>query len=290
MSALLRLVDDGDLFSTGLLVLILIFFGSKVVDGSYRLAAAGKKIAVLAFLAYVAYAVIDREPVFAGDWLARVMHGLVAAGLTLGISWITLPFISFLQDRLIRRPVTSVRKWHESRRTRRHQRQASLEAERVAALQQAEELRTAPDRMEAEEQARERAEAARREREQAQLRREDARAACVLLYGLHKPDIGRRYPRSSLDEFMNLYMQDDRPPQQVEERARQLQGIIREHLERVRPTPKFTSIEDIARWFLEQKQTIEALDLEDRDRRVHLALLRERYSELTTEKMEKLGT
>lgn len=118
-------------------------------------------------------------------------------------------------------------------------------------------------------------------------RREDARSRCEALYHRHAPEIGARFTRYSFDDYARKYMGDGRDPDEVEERAAQLQAIILDHLERVRPAPTFRSLGDIAAWFEEQKRQLAALP-DDRLRETMLARLKARYTELTTEFLEGL--
>ncbi len=120
-----------------------------------------------------------------------------------------------------------------------------------------------------------------------QKRRENARARCEVTYHLHAPEIGKRFTRPMFDDYMRKYMGDGRDPDEVEERAAQLEALLQEHVERVRPAPKFRSLEDIARWFEEQKRQLAGLP-DDRVRQTLLAKLKARYTELTTAFLEEM--
>jgi hypothetical protein len=176
-----------------------------------------------------------------------------------------------------------------AREARDERRRQAEEAEQVR-LQREEYDRAAPERERAQAEAQRRAESEAHEKASAQIRREDARLVCELLYNLHAPDIGGRLRKAALDDFIKRHMGDERTPEYVEQRSQQLKGIIQQHLDRVRPSPKFTSIEEVARWFREQKQSIEALDVDDRVKKVHLAELSERYAEMTSRLMEEAHT
>jgi hypothetical protein len=120
-----------------------------------------------------------------------------------------------------------------------------------------------------------------------QKRRESARSRCEVLYHLHAPEIGKRFTRQMLDDYLRKYMGNDRDPEEVEEWAAQLEALLLGHVERVKPTPKFRSLEDIARWFEEQKRQLHSLP-DDRLRQTLLAKLKARYTELTTEFLEEM--
>jgi hypothetical protein len=113
-----------------------------------------------------------------------------------------------------------------------------------------------------------------------QQRREAARAACEDLYLLHAPEIGERLSREVLADYVRRHMGDDRPAETVEARARQLQEIIRRHLERVEPPPKRMTIAELAEWFLREKRQIDAAPLSPEDREAILAQLEARYAKL----------
>lgn len=121
----------------------------------------------------------------------------------------------------------------------------------------------------------------------ARQRREAARSRCKIFFTLHAPEIGSRFTRAMYDDYARRFLGDDRPPEDVEERAAQLEAVLLQHLEKVQPAPKFRGLEDIARWFEEQKRQIDALP-DDRMRQTLLATLKARYAELTTRFLEEM--
>src|SRR5207302_387592 len=96
-----------------------------------------------------------------------------------------------------------------------------------------------------------------------QQRRIEARAQCELLYSLHAGDIADRYPKPRLNSFMQTYMNDSQPADVVERRGKELRGIIEQHLIAARPPTKCHTIQELADWFLAEKQRIASLPLED---------------------------
>jgi hypothetical protein len=123
--------------------------------------------------------------------------------------------------------------------------------------------------------------------EEASRRRENARARCEMFFTLHAPEIGKRFPKTMFDDHLRRYLGDDRSPDDVEARAEQFLDLLRQQLEKVQPSPKFKTLEDIARWFEEQKRQLDALP-EGRERRALLAMLKERYTELTTQFLQEM--
>jgi hypothetical protein len=122
----------------------------------------------------------------------------------------------------------------------------------------------------------------------AQKRRADARAACELLYHRHAHVLGNRFPKASLDDFLTKYMGDNHSPEEVEVRGRQLQDIIREHAHGIEPPKTPYTIESLAEWYKKQKEVVEKLAVDDRQKQAQLAQLNARYAELMQSLMETL--
>jgi len=155
-------------------------------------------------------------------------------------------------------------------------RNARLREQKRQRREQREYERTAPLR-----------EQARKAAEEQKRRGAEAVTGCQLLYSLHAPEIGVRFPKQAFDEWIKR-MSDDQDPILVERKAEQLRRIIEHHCEQVKPTPKFSNIQELAHWFQEQKADIETLPLDERTKRAHLANLTEKYAELTTKLLENL--
>jgi hypothetical protein len=143
--------------------------------------------------------------------------------------------------------------------------------------------------------AHERRERDRENREQAERaraggtrRRSDARARCELAYSLHAKDIADRFPRSMFDAFLQTYMSDTDEPEDVERRGRELEKMIDEHRKSVKPEKRPRTIQDLAEWYLREKQRIDALPLDEELKQEHMAALDMRYAELTQEMLQSL--
>lgn len=122
----------------------------------------------------------------------------------------------------------------------------------------------------------------------AQKKREDARAACELLYHSHAHVLKRRLPKETFLDFVRRYMGDDHSAEYVEERGRQLQELILLHVHRIEPPAKPYTIQSLTDWYRETKQIIENLPVEDRTKQAQLALLNTRFAELSQALMETL--
>ena len=284
MITVLDHLESGDLCSAVLLAALLSFVGQKMVEARPSLRLWGIRLAAVAFISYSFYRFLRAKSPDVNDLLAIAAHGLLVGGLTLGAAWIALAVLAVLYDYLAAPFWASVGNWATTRRRNAAERKVRLEKEARLRREQEEYARSAPER----ERARREADTKAKDEAVSQQRRHEARAACELLYCLHAPEIGPRFSRQMFDDFVARHLGDSHPPDEVERRARQLQDILRQHLEKVEPSPKRRSIEDRTAWYQETKQTIEALPIEDRAKRVQIAELNVRYMELMKEHLEGL--
>jgi hypothetical protein len=119
-------------------------------------------------------------------------------------------------------------------------------------------------------------------------RRVEARARCELLYNRHAPEIARRFPRKSMERFIQTYMSDADPAEHVEQRGRELENIIEQHRNCVKPEKRPRTIQDLAEWYLGEKNRIDALPLDEELKQEHAAALDMRYAELTQELLQRI--
>jgi hypothetical protein len=117
--------------------------------------------------------------------------------------------------------------------------------------------------------------------EKDQRRREQARLTCELEYSRFCPEIQQRMSRAELNAYLERYMNDKVPADEVERRSMQLLALIQ------RDEQSMDSIEDLAHWYIQQKAKINSLSLDDKLKNYHLAELNERYSQLSEELMRK---
>jgi hypothetical protein len=121
-----------------------------------------------------------------------------------------------------------------------------------------------------------------------QRRRVEARASCELAYSLHASDIKKHFSRSMFDAFLQTYMNDADHPDDVERRGRELQQIIDQHRQKVKPEKHTRTIQDLAEWYLREKARIDALPLDEELKQEHAAALDMRYAELTQELLQRI--
>ena len=84
----------------------------------------------------------------------------------------------------------------------------------------------------------------------------------------------------TFDAFIAKYMGDDRPSDEVEERARQLNDTLRKHRESLSPARRFNSLAQLTTWFQEQQQQIRLAKLDSALEEVLLINLETQYDEL----------
>lgn len=277
-------LNDGIDGSTWMLFIVLFVLGVKLVESDGRLQVWGKRCAGGAFFLFIFVQVIEQNPGTAGGWLRIVVRSLIFSGIVLGATWTVLPAAVFTYEHTFGALFRSLDEAAAASRKRADERKRMKEQK----LRDEEWERTRPER---ERQAMEAAlqeEARAKLRAAAQKRREDARAACELVYSVVEPEIGKRFSRNDFAQFVAKYMSDNFPPETVEERAEQLKGIIRQHENRSDSPPRERSVQDLATWFEEQKAIIESMP-ESRERATLLIQLRERYSELTSRLLSELS-
>lgn len=119
-------------------------------------------------------------------------------------------------------------------------------------------------------------------------RRVEARARCELLYNRHAPEIARRFPRKSMERFIQTYMSDADPAEHVEQRGRELENIIEQHRNCVKPDKQPRTIQDLAEWYVRERNLIDTLPLDDALKQEHAAALDMRYAELTQELLQRI--
>ena len=119
-------------------------------------------------------------------------------------------------------------------------------------------------------------------------RRVEARAACELAYSLHGSEIGKHFPKSMFDAFLQTYMSDADRADDVERRGKELQRIIDQHRQKVKPEKRPRTIQELAEWYVREKSRIDALPLDEELKQEHAAALDMRYAELTQDLLQRL--
>ena len=254
MTSLLHILDQGDGCALFTVVVVLLLVGSRLSDPSQQRWGAG--LGVTAFLAYGAHAWGAFGT--AEALLDVTLRALAAGGLTMGLAWMALPVAQFLYGRVVVLPGEKSRAWAQAAWRRREERRLAREQDMARRRRAAEDVRLAPQR----ERARAEAEAAACRRADAQRRREEARAACEVLYALHAADVAQRFGKEAFDDFVKRHLGDDRPPETVEQRAQQLRQVIERHAEKANPSHKTQSVADAMADYREEVERIRAAKLD----------------------------
>lgn len=281
---LLAILNGDDFLFLGFLIALLCFVGNKMVEPGSSTFRLSQRLAVAAFIAYGIYGCIVAGPTTAEQSFAISFRALFAAGLALGLSRVLLPAVAFLYHYTTGLVVRQLCSWHRAIKENIARRKNDRELAERRRREDEEYERSAPERERAQKLAAERAKA----EAEANRRRKDCRVACEILYSLHAPEMGRRFTKEMFDDFVKRHLSDVHAPEYVEERARQLQDIIRKHLEKIEPPTKKLSIQGLAEWYDSVRQQILASSADDRAKRVQVVQLNERYLELMNQLMEEL--
>ena len=83
-------------------------------------------------------------------------------------------------------------------------------------------------------------------------------------------------------------MGDNQTPEPVEHRAEQLLEMIEKQRDKADPPKKQWNLAALAKWYLEQKQQIEAVALDEEDRGLLLSQLEVRYMRLQEKHLREL--
>lgn len=272
-----------------LLALSLFGVGRRVIEPRGCLDSCGRRVGLGTFLLVLACGLAAGALQSAADLLKVLWHGASLAAAGTGATWIGLSALASLW-RLLTRLAQRFGKVIASNRERRRQTRRTRIEERERSRREEEWERMRPWRERQAREAAQRSEIAAQERQADESRRIDARAACEFLYARHAPEIGLRFPRSLYDAFVQTYMNDSFGPAEVERRGGELQTLIEQHLDEVKPRPKRPepqSIPELAEWFLAEKSRIDALPLDEELKQTHLMQLQYRYAELSDQLLQK---
>jgi hypothetical protein len=246
-----------DWVSAGIVIFLLYWVGGLMVRNRPELFARGQRLAGLVFIVCVLMEGIDTGATEAATWVSIVVHGVFAAGLTLGVSWIALTVV----DQAYRLTLGPLVSWVRSRRAALQRRSAQRRRERDERCRLKRERtayqRSAPER----ERARFQAEQDARTRGDAQRRRVAARKQALLAYSLYSPALGNRFPRATFDQYVAEYMGDGLAPEDVERSGLDLVAMLEKQ---VRPPAPDTTIESLSVWYAENLKRLDNLPLDDR--------------------------
>jgi hypothetical protein len=283
MDTFLDVINSADVVSLIVLIAVLCWLGSSMIGRHPQLRLWGERLAAAAFIGYCVVIGSELETHTPGMWLRAVWRAILAAGLTLGASWVVLAAYGFM-----RTLSDSARANAERRATRRRFERERKQREEEERKRREEWKRQAPER----ERQRQIAEERRLQQEavsrEARQTREDTRYACELFYNLHAPKIADRFSKQDLHDFLDRYMDDSQSLDVIRRRANQLIDTIRQHVEAVDPPDQITSLEELAGWYGKQTALLEGLDIEPNIKKEFCIQLRDRYTGLTERLLEEV--
>jgi len=223
------------------------------------------RLALAAFLGYVAYECISLGGPEADGVPALALRGALAAGLALVVAWIFQPFLDFFSVNLLG--------WRRE-----------SAAKPDAAVAPRGEGRPAIPRSHNDDQ---RPCPAPPPEADPRHRRRRARLKAELCYTLHEGLIGDRFTREMFGEFLDRYLADHHEPEQVEEYVRELELIIRQYAGGAVAAAEPATLTDLTRWLLDEQERIHSLERDEGRRRTRLSGLNRRYTQLAEQLLEE---
>lgn len=100
LKPLLDSIESTDPRFVALLIIVLVYIGSKVVSGQPGLRTLGMRLAAVAALLFGGYAYYESRKVEAPDYLTITLKTFNAGGVVLALTWITLPVLNFVYNHL----------------------------------------------------------------------------------------------------------------------------------------------------------------------------------------------
>jgi hypothetical protein len=220
--------------------------------------------------------------------LGLPIAGAVFAVLAFGIWYFFVALVVLAYQHVLAPPFRAMGRISERGAARRRQRELDQQRQRdTEASRRLSEERERQSKVELERRKTERAKAT-EEQGTAQRRRDDARARCDVFYEIHAPELLKRFPRETYDDFKKRYFGEDKPADQVEKRADELLVVLRQHLEKIDPPKKTTDVASLTKWYEDTRRKIEALQIDERSIKAQVAQLNARYTELMQEHLENL--
>lgn len=279
----LALLDTSDPCFLLVVLGLLTFLGSRMASGHPYLLTWGVRLGLAAFLGNLAYVYLSQGGMERLQWPQLVVRSLVAAGLVVAPLWTIVPVLAFVYQRIrlalatfliysgyacftaerldaealqlialrgvlmtalvllvawILQPVTDFIGKHLFPR-------ANSQPE----IPPTTEPGTAPTRKPDHRYLCE------MQRQAESQRRGRARLRAELCYTLHETALGDRFPRYLFEDFLDRYLHDGLPVEQVEENLRELESVIQQYAGTTSQPPAVVepiAITDLTRWLLEE--------------------------------------
>jgi len=237
---------------TLMILVILYVTGCYFVRGDAFSTRWGLRIGAVCFVGSSVYGLVRTVDFDSRSILQTVGGAAFLAIATILVAWHAIPFPSVLLGPLARwlRGIWHRIYWHLTIRQRREaalqQALADLQADRAAALRARLDEKNAT--------------AAREKTEREARRRDEARSRVELFYASRGPSLGERFSKAVFDDFVQRYLGDNRPAEDVERRASQLLEALQQQVDHGAPKPKQSHLDEILRT---RKEQMDRLDTED---------------------------
>lgn len=280
MEQVWQLLISGNVFLLAIVAWVFHQLGNAASQNSPASRVWGKRIGFGVFIAFFGVVLANVTVPNATSLVVVTIRGLIIAWFAGTVALVTLPLV-FWFDSQIRAQRMSLQAAATARREKIEAQRKARESEARRKIEQEEWERNAPEREQAERVAAARQEVERKQRQSAQKRREDVRSQLELVYTLYAPKIRKRFSQEMFDNFEAKYMGDDRAPEEVEERGRQLLGILEQHHNAVVQPQKYSSLEELANWFVAEQRRLDSVELDEFLKDEFRTLLHDRYSELS---------
>jgi len=219
-----------------------------------------ERVGVAVFLIWLITDIVHCQYLELAHLLETCLHGIGLGMVTCGAFGILTVIFSTFWFHFWTVPTSRISTARGKQRQLQQERRNQLEAQRLEASRKLEWERAAPER-EYEQRMQEQTE---QQRIDHQYRREAARLGCQLFYDQHAPQLQERFPRERIAEYFEQYLSDLFPADLVENRDRQLIGMIESSLEQAGGNQqRFANLMEIASYFEQQKQEIASLNYDE---------------------------
>lgn len=287
MEHIWHLLLSGNVILLAFVVWVLYQLGNAASQNCPESRVWSKRLGFGVFIVFLGLVLANVELPDATSLAIVTIRALLIAWFAGAVALLTLPAVYWFNAAIYSQQ-TSLRAAATARRERREANRKAREAEARRKIDQEEWERNAPERERAERLAAAQADLERRQRQHSQKRREDVRSQLELIYTLYAYKIRKLFSKAMFDDFEKKYMGDDRSADEVEERGRQLLAILEQHHNSVEQPRKYSSLDELANWFVEEQRRLDGLELDEFLKDEFRAILQDRYSELSQKFMQTM--
>ncbi|MEX1096267.1 MAG: hypothetical protein WED34_09475 [Planctomycetales bacterium] len=244
----LTLAEEQDFLSSLFVAGLVVYVAQHAVRHDPAARRAGQLVAGLV-LAIVVVGALAR-----GIELGAVAgRALILCGLTLGLSWLLIPFLRAVHSRTTGVCLKSLRTAGETYRQRRTDARRRAAADRARREQATAWEQAAPER----ERQQQESEVLHAREQQAQQSRNDSRFRCLLFFDQHADGLAGKLSRAALDAYLATYLSDAESPECVQQRAELLCRSLGECLQSsAAANGAFGSLQELADHFGRQRDEV----------------------------------